>query len=512
MATFTVDTHLFRELGELLVGRDSTALIELIKNAYDADATEVIVYGEALSSPSRGFIRIRDNGIGMSENEFTTGFLRIASRSKETSTRRSPVHQRRYTGAKGVGRLAAHKLARLLTIESIRWDGSRPLSSGELKGAFHGIEATIDWDAVEEKATLDELDGTNAIVLRRITAGSSARAGTTITLARLRKRWTETSHARFLEEVQAYAPPEKLVEPIPPSVLPESLLFDEPRIRDVRDSSNALSVILEGELAPPDDYWTALLSAANWVIEIDANKSTGKVRYLSIGIGAVTGDSSYFLLSESARLQHELPTASLRPALSRARHLTSPSIDAKIWADFRKRDDRVWLFSPPQSLLSHPAVSRYLRWGERSGCKIENNKIRSRELWYRVPLPKSIDAYVSGMSSTGPLICFKSMHNLTATNTLYTVGFLQHLDPNDRAAVALALLTTQCAEELSQRARNYAAGLSKFEPSDLLSVKIPTVENRAGAWLDYQRIAGLALEGRRDSARLEADKWFFARR
>jgi hypothetical protein len=40
-AKFTVDTHVFRELGELLVGRDSTALIELIKNAYDADALEV---------------------------------------------------------------------------------------------------------------------------------------------------------------------------------------------------------------------------------------------------------------------------------------------------------------------------------------------------------------------------------------------------------------------------------------------------------------------------------------
>ena len=31
MPHFTVDTHLFRELGELLVGRDSTALVELIK-------------------------------------------------------------------------------------------------------------------------------------------------------------------------------------------------------------------------------------------------------------------------------------------------------------------------------------------------------------------------------------------------------------------------------------------------------------------------------------------------
>ena len=91
MATFTVDTHLFRELGELLVGRNSTALVELIKNSYDADATEVVVYGEGLSSPTRGFIPIRDNGTGMNRKEFENGFLRIAARTKAENNRRSPV-------------------------------------------------------------------------------------------------------------------------------------------------------------------------------------------------------------------------------------------------------------------------------------------------------------------------------------------------------------------------------------------------------------------------------------
>src|ERR1700741_2715297 len=83
MAGFTVDTHLFRELGELLVGRDSTALVELIQNAYDADAREVTVYGEALADAERGWIRITDDGNGMTKDEFETGFLRIASRMKE---------------------------------------------------------------------------------------------------------------------------------------------------------------------------------------------------------------------------------------------------------------------------------------------------------------------------------------------------------------------------------------------------------------------------------------------
>jgi len=33
VAKFTVDTQLFRELGELLVGRESTALVELLEDA-----------------------------------------------------------------------------------------------------------------------------------------------------------------------------------------------------------------------------------------------------------------------------------------------------------------------------------------------------------------------------------------------------------------------------------------------------------------------------------------------
>src|SRR5262245_10117873 len=112
MPSFTVDTHVFRELGELLVGRDSTALIELIKNSYDADATEVVVYGTSLDNTQSGVIVVADNGVGMDEETFGNGFLRIASRTKDTGERRSTEFKRRYTGAKGIGRLAAHKLAR----------------------------------------------------------------------------------------------------------------------------------------------------------------------------------------------------------------------------------------------------------------------------------------------------------------------------------------------------------------------------------------------------------------
>src|SRR3954464_3637869 len=93
---FSVDTQLFRELGELLVGRDSTALIELVKNAYDADATEVTVVGTNLSVPDLGSIEISDNGTGMTDRDFERGFLTIAGRTKDTPTRRSTVYSRKY--------------------------------------------------------------------------------------------------------------------------------------------------------------------------------------------------------------------------------------------------------------------------------------------------------------------------------------------------------------------------------------------------------------------------------
>jgi len=284
MVTFTVDTHLFRELGELLVGRDSTALVELIKNSYDADATEVVLYGEQLTNRQRGFISIRDNGTGMSRSDFESGFLRIAARTKEASDRRSPVFQRRYTGAKGIGRLAAHKLARSVEIASARWNGIISTrtkgSDAKLKANPHGLVATIDWDQIENQQTLSDVDQSNAIVVNEVMLSTGALAGTTIALRRLRRSWTPSEHGRFLEEIQAFEAPRVLVDPIRKGVLLQPLLFETPVARDVSKPQGAtFRVRLEGDLAPPEDFWVAMIEAANWIIEIDANRASKTVRY-----------------------------------------------------------------------------------------------------------------------------------------------------------------------------------------------------------------------------------------
>ncbi|PYQ31131.1 MAG: hypothetical protein DMF56_04305 [Acidobacteria bacterium] len=274
--TFSVDTHLFRELGELLVGRESTALIELIKNSYDADAKEVVVFGEMLSNPKAGYIAIRDDGNGMGRKEFEQGFLRIASRTKESGQRRSERLRRRYTGAKGIGRLAAHKLAHVVDVTSFRWSG-KPHSLT----ASHGVEATIRWDVVEQYATLDKLAGTDAVTVQELTPDVTTRPGTTITLRRLRTRWSKAAHARFLEEIQTFGPSKALIEPIPRRIVGRRLIFDRPVLRDIKAAKrDTFEVKLDGDLLPPDAFFQAKVEAATWVLEIEAQAKTKRVRYV----------------------------------------------------------------------------------------------------------------------------------------------------------------------------------------------------------------------------------------
>ena len=269
-AKFTVDTHIFRELGERLVGRDSTALVELIKNAYDAEATEVVVYGEGLNDPETGRIVITDNGSGMGRDQFVRGFLRIASRLKGEGAFRSELFRRRFTGEKGVGRLAAHKLARFMRIQS--------LPNAKVHGGrSEPISASIDWDIVESKETLEELPHTHAVQFQTITVSGRTRTGTVIELSRLRRSWTPSERTRFFLEVDTFRPPSVLVD-MPNSVAGHALLFKKPFIADVGGKDPGFKIELSGEFESGDDYWQAVVEVADWIIEIDA-MSGGKVHF-----------------------------------------------------------------------------------------------------------------------------------------------------------------------------------------------------------------------------------------
>lgn len=278
VATFSVDTKLFRELGELLVGRESTALVELIKNSYDADATEVTILASNLTDPGQGRIVVADNGIGMDEAEFSRGFLRIAGRGKVTDERRSPWYLRRYTGEKGVGRLAAHKLARSVKVTSRRWNGGeRDMVAGF--PAEHRIDASIDWDAIENLETLDEIEGSGAVSVSS-TAEPQHSAGTLLTLSPLRRPWTEQDLVNFFDEIATLTPPGVLTEPLPITVTEKPIVLEEVQVRNSLRNGE-FRVHFGGELTLREGELPAPAESADWIIEVDCNRET---RLLRIGV------------------------------------------------------------------------------------------------------------------------------------------------------------------------------------------------------------------------------------
>ncbi len=134
MLHFSVDSSLLFQLGEQLVAKPSIALAELVKNAYDADATKVTITMENVEQKG-GIIVVEDNGHGMIFEEIVANWMRIATNTKRESPT-SRIYHRPLTGAKGIGRFAAGRLGNKLTLQSI---------AARIDGTKESIIVEFDW-------------------------------------------------------------------------------------------------------------------------------------------------------------------------------------------------------------------------------------------------------------------------------------------------------------------------------------------------------------------------------
>lgn len=130
---FSVDAGHIRRLGEQLVGRQETAVSELIKNAYDADATKVSLSFRKHAEKG-GVLIIEDDGNGMIDDVIRSAWMRISTDSKQVEPV-SPRFGRVRAGQKGIGRFAVQRL------------GSRLVLTTKPIGEAFGLKVTFDWDA-----------------------------------------------------------------------------------------------------------------------------------------------------------------------------------------------------------------------------------------------------------------------------------------------------------------------------------------------------------------------------
>ena len=186
---FTTDAGIVSRLGKELVARQETAVSELVKNAYDADATTVqVVFINAKSAG--GELLVIDDGVGMSRHELMEGFMRLASAAKidaPLSTR----YKRRRAGRKGIGRFSTQRLG-----------SSLELTTQTLKGE-KALRLRVDWDRFTRDRDLMSITSSITDVAKQ------KPEGTTLRIKSLREGWSDTQIGRVYRFVN------DLIQPFP---------------------------------------------------------------------------------------------------------------------------------------------------------------------------------------------------------------------------------------------------------------------------------------------------------
>lgn len=154
-----IDAFVVRQLGEELISDAEQAILELVKNSYDADSDWCAInidtnYKEIINGiVYQGKITIEDQGIGMTREQISKGWLTISYSEKRELKRKKIVtdkHNRSYQGDKGLGRLSSMKLGSILRLTTSHGDDNNPSFSIQLNWDDFLSGTTLDNISVEE--------------------------------------------------------------------------------------------------------------------------------------------------------------------------------------------------------------------------------------------------------------------------------------------------------------------------------------------------------------------------
>lgn len=140
------DAKLATNIGEQSVSSNIQAIIELIKNSYDADALNCKVHFYADKQTGNHIkmtkIVIEDDGFGMTFEDLKFKWMRVATTSKNVQTF-SPILQRRVSGEKGMGRFSSQRLGNVVKIITTPEDYT---GRSKTEYGFNTLELIINWN------------------------------------------------------------------------------------------------------------------------------------------------------------------------------------------------------------------------------------------------------------------------------------------------------------------------------------------------------------------------------
>ena len=142
-------------IGRELIQDSHAAVIELVKNAYDADSPDVAIRFERMDSGEYR-ISVADHGHGMTRDTVTNKWMVPSTSDKQDRGGRSPGG-RRMQGRKGIGRYAASILGKDLLLETTTPSGEKTTlylywADFEKAEYLGDVEILIETGPVEQEA------------------------------------------------------------------------------------------------------------------------------------------------------------------------------------------------------------------------------------------------------------------------------------------------------------------------------------------------------------------------
>lgn len=143
---FAISARTARLIGMENFANAEGAVVELVKNAYDADADTCIVVADIRENRSESKLFIIDNGSGMTDDVIIKHWMTIGTDDKLINTR-SSKKKRIKSGAKGIGRFALNRLG-----------ASAEMLSFVDEDAPNGYIWNVDWNKFEEARVLSDVE------------------------------------------------------------------------------------------------------------------------------------------------------------------------------------------------------------------------------------------------------------------------------------------------------------------------------------------------------------------
>ncbi len=178
----------------ILLGRENisnpiVAVLELVKNAYDADANKVTVRFRKAST-KKGKITIIDNGQGMTFNELEEKWMLIGTDNKQTDP--VSLNGRIKVGEKGIGRFALDRLASEVIVKTTpKYASEEPT-----------YELSIDWKKFENtNKKLQNIKHPLKVLPR------SKNSGTSLELSDLRDQWKPRDYIKLHRDLSTLISP-----------------------------------------------------------------------------------------------------------------------------------------------------------------------------------------------------------------------------------------------------------------------------------------------------------------